>query len=820
MKNNRRFRQMWTWLTLMVLMIGSLGVTPPVTYARSIEPAPRSSLRPIGTLLNPDGTLNLRSGYSGSLDVHGWRMTTTADGTPRFIAAGADAPHKPDIAGDEWWDGEFQLGVAEPGYAAYVYAITVSGKDVYFGGYFSRAGGINANNIVRYNTTTQHWYPLGDGTTGTVNAILISGNTMYVGCSCNDVSGIPVGGIARWNITAQSWSGVGAYLTSSNGQFSGVVNALALDGGGRLIVGGYFDHAGTLPVMNIARWDGASWSAIGSGIGTSNGTDGVFALAASGNDIYAGGYFTYPTSNIAHWNGSTWLSDTGGTNNMVRALLLNGSTLYVGGDFTQVGLLSANRIATWNGTYWSTLGAGVDNTVRSIALGADGLYISGLFIQAAGNPANYAAKWNGSAWAAISTLFDGEVDALAANGDDVYAGGNFLTTDGGTANHLARWSVTDKEWYSMGNSPNGELFTVAVSGDDVYVGGIFNSVGGIAAHNVARWNSSSGTWSALGNGTAGCTGVPGCIGAVYAIAVNGYDVYVGGTFTQVSGYITGQLYFWNTGPVARYNLITGFWDESTIGETPSSGSGTAVYALAVQGNGVVVGGSFLHAPCSSVFGSTCAVNNVVFWDGYVTYHPFTDGATMGTNGEVRALLDDGYGGMYLGGSFTSPRQGVVYFDGYDWFGEGSGIDGTIYALAADNQYLYAGGYFSNAGGSGANRIARLPFTVDGNWEPMGNSLDGTVTGLACSGSDLIAVGNFKQSGLLGLNNIARWNTTTETWSPMGSGTGGVPFNQNWGVATANQQIYVVGVFASAGGKESDFLARWQHFQTYLPLATR
>ena len=40
------------------------------------------------------------------------------------------------------------------------------------------------------------------------------------------------------------------------------------------------------------------------------------------------------------------------------------------------------------------------------------------------------------------------------------------------------------------------------------------------------------------------------------------------------------------------------------------------------------------------------------------------------------------------------------------------------------------GYFSNAGGSGANRIARPPFTVGGDWQMMGNGLDGMVTGLA------------------------------------------------------------------------------------------
>ncbi len=45
--------------------------------------------------------------------------------------------------------------------------------------------------------------------------------------------------------------------------------------------------AGGVEATNIAKWDGSSWSALGSGM------DGfVSALAASGSDLYAGGYFT------------------------------------------------------------------------------------------------------------------------------------------------------------------------------------------------------------------------------------------------------------------------------------------------------------------------------------------------------------------------------------------------------------------------------------------------------------------------------------------------------------------------------------------------
>src|SRR5580765_5245354 len=42
----------------------------------------------LASLLRPDGTLDLSSGFQGSLDVRGWAFGLTPDGRPRFEPAG------------------------------------------------------------------------------------------------------------------------------------------------------------------------------------------------------------------------------------------------------------------------------------------------------------------------------------------------------------------------------------------------------------------------------------------------------------------------------------------------------------------------------------------------------------------------------------------------------------------------------------------------------------------------------------------------------------------------------------------------------------
>ena len=42
------------------------------------------------------------------------------------------------------------------------------------------------------------------------------------------------------------------------------------------------------------------------------------------------------------------------------------------------------------------------------------------------------------------------------------------------------------------------IYAIAVNGNDIYVGGSFEGIGGIAAKNIARFNVQSQQWFALG----------------------------------------------------------------------------------------------------------------------------------------------------------------------------------------------------------------------------------------------------------------------------------------------------------------------------------
>lgn len=70
------------------------------------------------------------------------------------------------------------------------------------------------------------------------------------------------------------------------------------------------------------------------------------------------------------------------------------SRLYVGGTFTAIGTVFANRIAQWDGSTWSALGSGVGGSgtaVSALAVSGSALYVGGNFISAGGKFSPYAA---------------------------------------------------------------------------------------------------------------------------------------------------------------------------------------------------------------------------------------------------------------------------------------------------------------------------------------------------------------------------------------------------------------------------------------------
>src|ERR1017187_3785961 len=94
---------------------------------------------------------------------------------------------------------------------------------------------------------------------------------------------------------------------------------------------------------------------------------------------------------------------------------------------------------------------------------------------------------------------------------------------------------------------------------------------------------------------------------------------------------------------------------------------------------------------------------------------------------------------------------------------------SAWALAVSGGTLYAGGYFTNAGGIAANDIAQWNGS---SWSALGSGISGGVVfALAVSGSTLYAGGSFTTAGSdTNANYIAQWNGSS--WSALGSGMNG------------------------------------------------
>jgi hypothetical protein len=554
--------------------------------------------------------------------------------------------------------------------------------------------------------------------------------------------------------------------------------------------------------FRLARWDGANWSDLGTGVNNQ-----VTDLAVDGADLYAAGSFTeaggVAANRIARWDGTNWSPlGTGFTGATIQALAVWNGDLYAAGSFTTAGGVSAIRIARWDGAAWSPLGAGLNNTVYALVAGADGLYAAGNFTASGATALSRIARWDGTTWSPLGAGVNNIVTALGVQDGNVYASGSFTSAGVVSANRIARWDGSD--WFAMGSGVSSNAARAfAVLDGELYVGGSFDYAGGIYSPKLARWNGA--TWSAVGEGMTG-TGVP----TVDALAVmpdglGGGSLFAAGVFRAA-----------DTTPVkniARWDGAT--WHTLGQGQAPDSSVWEVGVGTDAEGGKVIyAGGLFLQAGPS-------AAKYIAAWD-------VDAGAwkTLGTgvNGEVRTVATNGTD-LYVGGVFTTAgidnAYNVAHWDGAQWTSLGSGTNLQVEILelcpnGAGGYDLYAGGNFTMAGGVAANRIAKWNGTA---WSALGAGCNAWVESIAfadngAGGYDVYAGGQFTTAGGLPATGIAKWDGAT--WSAVGggftaTGTGMPAIGEEIFVVrsgAAGLLMYVGGHFTAAGGQPIRSLAQW------------
>ncbi|MFO0858608.1 MAG: hypothetical protein U0640_14775 [Phycisphaerales bacterium] len=405
--------------------------------------------------------------------------------------------------------------------------------------------------------------------------------------------------IARGQSCTAQW--LSGQIPSPNGP----VRALTLwdrDGAGPqlpvLVVGGSFTLVGTLPVNNLAAWDGIAWSDIGGGVtGTIHGTTTVLALAVMGNgDLVVGGQFdnaglganTIVANCIARYNGTSWHRMGQGAPNFFSSVLAlsrrpSGDLFGVGGEMVNDDNTLASGAIRWNEatSRWQNVGSTPPNIeqLRTVLALSNGEVVFG---GVQGNPpqpgSSAAWRWSDSqnAWLPFGSGVGGThprnqvFSVLEASNGDIVLAGNFTVADGVAANSIARWNGSQFFAYGSGITYPSQPFQLAVRAlaqmpnGDIVAGGQFDTAGGNVGGRIARWDGA--TWTRLPQGAGDI---------VWALLLNPYpnELMIGGQYTFAGGSFSNKY-------IARYVDMPVPWTATQPAPTNLCDASTAFFTAA------------------------------------------------------------------------------------------------------------------------------------------------------------------------------------------------------------------------------------------------
>lgn len=425
-----------------------------------------------------------------------------------------------------------------------VSSILQNGNSVYLAGEFNYVGP-----SVPYGTSVQ----LSNGAAetgivkpnGTVNKVIPDGSGgWFIGGNFTQVGDQPRNGLARINSngTLNSWNPV---LTNSNNDLPSVWT-LALNNN-ILYIGGDFatvngQSRNKLASFNISTASLTAWNPNVSDGQTQNYSI-VYSIVVNGSIVYVGGEFGsisgQTRNNIAALDATTGAATVWnpGANEPVFCITLSGSKIYAGGWFTNIGGIGRNRIAcldaaTGAATAWNP---NSDSTVYTIAVNGNTIYAGGEFTTIGGQGRRYiaalnditgaATAWNPFPSASSQSYFGGVID-IKVSGALVYVAGSFESIGGEFRNNVAALDATTGIANSWNPNTSDFVISIALAGTKAYIGGFFTSVGGIIRNNLAALDASTGTAT---------TWNPNSDSAVFKIVSSGNIIYAIGSFSKIGG---------------------------------------------------------------------------------------------------------------------------------------------------------------------------------------------------------------------------------------------------------------------------------------------
>ena len=694
--------------------------------------------------------------------------------------------------------------------------------NIYVGGDFSSIGGIDAGRVACFNMETGKWSALKDETffdqdqirgpnSGGVYSIALLNNYIYIGGYTFNSSDPAYRYLRRFNLTTRKWEAVGAGITDDPDVDDDIakVSALETDAQGNLYVGGVFAKAGGQNANGLAKWNGTSWSEIGSG---TNGS--ILDILFVNNKLYVSGTFTKTgdgvrSQYVAAWNGSAWENMEMGFEGFgVYGLAHDVSgNIYAGGYFTHNFNTDAplNNVAVFKDNMWQPLGLGIGQSstqgVNAMCSDENNIMFAGYFSPPTGTTSKINhAIYNASANFNADKIPDCYILYTAKNPTDAnpieiniqfseqvtgFEKEDILVSNG-TISYFNQLR-TNLRWVArITPTSEGDITVNIAQGVAVDANNNQNN----AAQPLAITYSQNlpnpdKNWFVEFNGTIE--------GEIFDILKSPADsmVYFSGGFLSVNGNTDRKN-------IVRYQVAENMW-QGLPGIDYTHSNFIRCMAADNEGN-IFVGGDF------SSIGGIPAGKVARFNVKTGTWHSlidksFKDADQMrgpATGGVYAIHLHQNY--LYIGGYvFNNSDRDFLYLRRFDlntnkWESIGGGVYGEngakISAITTDDAgNLYVGGIIDTAGTTLVSGIAMW----DGSqWHNLASGVDGTVGALEYHNGKLYVGGDFTRVGPnIFSKGIAAWDG--QQWLAMGKGVNGLVQDI---ALDADGKIYIGGFFTT------------------------
>ena len=376
--------------------------------------------------------------------------------------------------------------------------------EIIVGGAFSAAGNAPRTSIAQFDVTAALDADFATiiGQTGTIYAMAIqTDGKIVIGGSFVGVNDKFRTRIARINA-----DGTLDETFNTGSGANGNVTAIALQSGGKIVIGGAFTSINGITRNHLARLnsDGSLDPNFNVNL---NGSLESIVVQPDGKILVAGSFNTIngdPSRKYLFRLNNDGTIDAGFAANNYNSYietvgLQSGGKIVIAGAFTVIGGAGYARLARLNsdGTIDSTFnaGAGADSIPRSlIVLANDKIVIGGDFTQVGGTNRARLARLNADG--SVDTTFNvgtgtnGTVETIAEQADGkLLIGGSFTQYNSLSRSRIARVNTDGSLDVSFdpGTGANGDVYAAALTSDGrIMLGGAFNTINNISRIALAR----------------------------------------------------------------------------------------------------------------------------------------------------------------------------------------------------------------------------------------------------------------------------------------------------------------------------------------------